>query len=342
MGVYNDRVDCNSPIPPNWDSFLRSEQNKDELFNYLANCIQSYDARGKVLISTLGKLVVTAGQNDLQDLKYLQPCSHEEADTRILLHVAHCAKQGYRRIAIRTVDTDIVVLAIAHFQSLDIDELWICYGVGKHFRYIAAHTIATLMKERAKALMMFHALTGCDTVSSFRGRGKKTAWTAWLAYPEVTETFLKLLSLPIEDIDQNVLQDLERFKVIVYSKTCTLNRVNEARRELFTQGLRTIDNIPPTQAALLEHIKRAVYQATHVWSQALDPSPELPSPEHWGWKLTESGWKPFWTKLPEVAASCLELVHCGCKKGCKNQCKCRVLNLECTELCHCKGECNTD
>ena len=65
------RVDCNSPIPSNWESFLRSEQNKDELFSYLAKCMQSYHGSGKVLISTLGKLVVTAVQNDLQNMESL-------------------------------------------------------------------------------------------------------------------------------------------------------------------------------------------------------------------------------------------------------------------------------
>ena len=86
-----------------------------------------------------------------------------------------------------------------------------------------------------------------------------------MSYPEITETFLALLSLPVEDIDQNLLHNIERFIIIVYSKTCTLINVNEARRELFTKGLRTIDNIPPTQGALLEHLKRAVYQAAFVW-----------------------------------------------------------------------------
>ena len=161
-----------------------------------------------------------------------------------------------------------------------------------------------------------------------------------MSYPEITETFLALLSLPMEDIDQNLLHEIERFIIIMYSKTCTLSRVNEARRELFTKGLRTLDNIPPTQGVLIEHVRRTVRTGTFQWSQALGPSPILPSPEHWGWQKTESGWKPLWTKLPEAAASCYELIHCGCKKGCKHQCKCRVLNLECTELCYCKGECN--
>ena len=106
-------------------------------------------------------------------METIKDCTHEEADTRILLHVAHCAKQGYKRISIRTVDTDIVVLAVGHIQSLNIDELWVHFGVKNHCRYIPAHAIANELKEKAKALMMFHALTGCDTVSGFRGKGKK-------------------------------------------------------------------------------------------------------------------------------------------------------------------------
>ena len=74
-----------------------------------------------------------------------------------------------------------------------------------------------------------------------------------MSYPKVTETFLSLISLPIADIDQNALHDLEKF-IVVYSNQCTLNSENSQNRT-FKKGLNTIDNIPPTQAALLEHIK---------------------------------------------------------------------------------------
>ena len=30
------------------------------------------------------------------------------------------------------------------------------------------------------ALPFFHAFTGCDTVSSFHGKGKRKAWDTWL------------------------------------------------------------------------------------------------------------------------------------------------------------------
>ena len=58
------------------------------------------------------------------------------------------------------------------------------------------------------------------------------------------------------------MQNLERFVVIMYSKGCGLAMVNEARHRLFTGGKRTLENIQPTQAALFEHIKRALLQAS--------------------------------------------------------------------------------
>ena len=58
---------------------------------------------------------------------------------RILLHVAHCARQGLRKVVIRSVDTDVVALAIEHFPGLRLVELWVSFGVGTHFRQECDH-----------------------------------------------------------------------------------------------------------------------------------------------------------------------------------------------------------
>ena len=108
-----------APIPANWDAFLRSNANKDELFRYLSNCIQSCETGRKVIISTEDEAIVST-QNDTSDVEYLQPCSLAEADTRILLHIAHCARQGLRKVIIRTIDTDVVVLAIGISWRFDL------------------------------------------------------------------------------------------------------------------------------------------------------------------------------------------------------------------------------
>ena len=55
---------------------------------------------------------------------------------------------------------------------------------------------------------------------------------------------------------------------------------------------RSIDHIPTKKGALLEHIKRTVLQWGFIWDQALNPSPNFPSPGDWGYKFSTSGWIP--------------------------------------------------
>ena len=91
-----------------------------------------------------------------------------------MLRAADAAKNGLKKIMLRTVDTDVVVIAVSTFQDLGLSELWIAFGVGKHFRYIAAHEIAsTLGQQKSRALSAFNAFTGCDQTSSFKHIGKK-------------------------------------------------------------------------------------------------------------------------------------------------------------------------
>ena len=115
----------------------------------------------------------------------ISPCTQEEADTRMLLHTHHAALHGHDKVLVRTEDTDVVVLAVSVVQYLGTPaELWLAFGTGKHFCYLAAHKIANALgPKKAQTLPIFHALTGCDTVSSFVGHGKNTAWSTWNTLP---------------------------------------------------------------------------------------------------------------------------------------------------------------
>jgi len=66
-----------------------------------------------------------------QGLIYLEfpLVSHEEAETRLLLHALDASKEGFKKVMVRTVDTDVVVLAITYFAQLSLNELWIAFGV---------------------------------------------------------------------------------------------------------------------------------------------------------------------------------------------------------------------
>ena len=90
-----------------------------------------------------------------------------------MVHILDAASCGHRRIRIRINDTDVVVVPISVAITVPTNELWITYGSGKNVQNIPAHSIAMLLgPDKASTLPMFHALTGCDTVSFFGGRGK--------------------------------------------------------------------------------------------------------------------------------------------------------------------------
>lgn len=331
------RVASSTLMPKNWKDFLHVDDNKTELFSFLSQeSTRLPIADGKEVYATHGREVLCSPEES--DLTNLAPCSQDEADTRLLLHVAGAVQKGSKKVTICTVDTDVVVVAASSFSKINPDELWVALGTGSRFRYIAIHELVVTMNPRqCFTLPVCHALTGCDTVSAFAGRGKKTALETWKVFPEVTVAFEELLHMPA-DISAEAMALLERFVVLMYDRTSDSLQVNDARKQLFTQKSQTLENIPPTQAALKQHIKRACYQA-NSWNQALVLAPDVLDPSEWGWTKPTTGWQSLWTTLPEASKSCHELIHCGCKKGCDGHCKCRKAALKCTAVCFCSGDC---
>ena len=276
----------------------------------------------------------------------IDPCSHEEADTRMFLHVAHAVQEGHRKIMIRTVDTDVVVLAISCCQRLaQLEELWVAFGTGRNLRYLASHELSkALGQDRSLALPFFHAFSGCDTVSSFVGHGKKSAWNTWSSFPDVTKAFLELSSQPDPAQVTQCLPLLERFVVLLYDRTSNMTAVNAARKQLFSKKGRPMESLPPTQGALIQHTNRAVFQSGYVWFRSLQAKQDLPFPCDWGWIKDDEGGvlRPLWSSLPDIAKCCPELLHCSCKKGCSKRCTCVKAVLPCTALCYCDGDCTRD
>ena len=200
----------------------------------------------------------------------------------MLLHAANCAENGHKNILIRTVDSDVVLLAIAFFHKLSAEKLFVSFGTGKNFKIILAHEIAEILgHHKFQALLFFHAITGCETTSSFYGKGKKMAWEARKSYEDTKSAFIYLSSKP-KNIPPDIFNKIEKYVITLYSKTCTSNTCNEAQRILFTSG-RTVENIPPTSDALRQHALKAAFQSGYVWYQCLSKSPYLPNPEDWGW-----------------------------------------------------------
>ena len=162
---------------------------------------------------------------ECMDMPVLEPCTHEEADTRLMVHALDASLCGHRRIKIRSSDTDVVVLAISAANTIPADELWFTYGSGKNLHNLPVHSIAAALgKDKSSALPMFHALTECDIVSFFAGRGNKTAWDVWKVFPELTAVLRRSLTTSPENINEGCMAIIERFAILLPA-----NQLGEAR-----------------------------------------------------------------------------------------------------------------
>lgn len=136
------RVSLTTKIPAGWENFLRHDDNKTELFRLLALSIEKLQCNGVTLCSTLGDSVILSPKLE-NLLEGLAPCNHEEADTRLFVHVANAVKHGHRRVMVRTCDTDVVVIAVSCFHRLpSVEELWVHLKAGKKHTFLAIHEVA--------------------------------------------------------------------------------------------------------------------------------------------------------------------------------------------------------
>ena len=161
------------------------------------------------------------------------------------------------------------------------------------------------------------------------------------SFPDLTDTLVALTLNPnMFGIESVHMQRIERFVVLMYSKGCGAAGVNEARLRLFTSGTKSLESIPPTQAALFQHVKRAILQSRFYWHQALSAQQEIPDLSGWGWQKDNTRtWQPLWTILDDASVACTTLLHCGCNKACTGRCQCNRAGVRCTALCKCEGGC---
>ena len=184
----------------------------------------------KVVYVTSEKAVASIGSGIL-----MPNCNHEEADTRIVVHITHALDQGAKTIYVRIVGIEVVIILAGAFFDLIVTQpltsIWVAFGMGKHYRFYHINAIcARLGEPQSRALPVFHAYSGCDTTSAFKGKSKKSAWQAWQAYKDVTDTFVHLASHPFQILndDSEQFHEIQRLTVVLYDKTSTSSSVNES------------------------------------------------------------------------------------------------------------------
>ena len=124
-----------------------------------------------------------------------------EADPHIFVHARHAAQEGSKSLLVKASDTYIIVIAIIVMPTLQAiglqQQLWIAFGQGRNMRWIPANELyGSIGPEKGRGITLFHAFTGCDVVSTFRGKGKKFTLQIWDMCAEASDIFARLSHYP--------------------------------------------------------------------------------------------------------------------------------------------------
>ena len=113
------RVSPSNAMPRNWKGFLRNDNIKTELFTFLAQQVIGIIAEeSKVVYATSEQNVLCSSCET--DLSNVSPCSQKRP-----MHASYSTRQmqGKSKISIRTVDTEVVVLAVSFFSRMNLEEM---------------------------------------------------------------------------------------------------------------------------------------------------------------------------------------------------------------------------
>ena len=116
-GERSSSKSSNNSIPKNWGEFLRLDDNKKELFAFLRREAITLET-DKQVISTLLEDVVCRQERNKDGLS---PCSHEEADTRMMVHVADAAKQYNSVVCLPYTISEFSLGCFWYWQELSTD-----------------------------------------------------------------------------------------------------------------------------------------------------------------------------------------------------------------------------
>ena len=262
---------------------------------------------------------------------------HEEADSRMFLHIEYAVRNhGVTSAVPWSIDYDVAAMCPRVCLLLGI-KIFFKTGVRDYRRYIPMHTAASDLGETlAMALPVIHTLSGCDSTSAFCGVGKRRWVTVLSKNPSLLEGIMDIGQDPL-NISKEAIESVNKTVSLLYCGKPAEN-TDEVRYDLFAKKGFSSEKLPPTSDALNMHIKRANYQA-HIWKSTTKQYLNMPSPVDAGWTIEEGIVVPMkMTKYP-APEPLLDFTKCSCKGDClTRRCKCRKENMTCTDACACDSE----
>lgn len=114
----------NVKIPDNWTTYISVPENKASLAKFLSEEMINIVTEGEIITSGGFEQQDHAMSNQNSDVSGLF-ATHEEADTRIILHGGHALSKGFHRLIVVCKDTDVLLMLYAtleFFAESNLDE----------------------------------------------------------------------------------------------------------------------------------------------------------------------------------------------------------------------------
>jgi len=200
--------------------------------------------------------------------------SHEEADTRLLLHALQAAESGSRAVVINAEDTDVLILCLGLSSNISCSLYQKC-GTKSRTRYIDISKLSQALGSGiSNALIGMHAFTGCDTVSAFAGRGKISMFKQMKSNEAFQEAFNDLGQF--WELSEELFLRLQMRTCKIYMPSATTTEVNKLRYQIFCAKRGEVESsqLPPCKDCLYMQALRANYQAA-VWRRSLQAQPHF-------------------------------------------------------------------
>ena len=88
-------IEVTTPVPRDWNKFLANSRKKVQLFRFPSKAvIEASSQFTDVVVCSMYDdyvLVSTSDSQSVADFDTIMQCNHQEADSRIFLHLSHAA-----------------------------------------------------------------------------------------------------------------------------------------------------------------------------------------------------------------------------------------------------------
>ena len=180
-----------------------------------------------------------------------------ETDARKLLHALN-ASTYFKNVIIKNLNIDVFIFSLSMSRFLTV-QLHLLLNNASNSEFINISSIATILgPDICDSVLGLHTFTGCDSCSSFKGKGKVKAFDVMETKNLYIVAFKKLgISWTASS---SLIQTFEMFVCELYEQPSKSSVIN-ARYAIFKLKFKIDVSLPPNCDDLVCHFKRGNYQA---------------------------------------------------------------------------------